>query len=201
MGEIYEKEFYQAGRGRYFGWFFFLMGIAMFVVPLCYPSHKNWYVPLIFMGVGAATGLFGAYFAFTKAGVKLDPDRKKVRTWIKFIIHKEEVHSLGKFKRVCVAKEYSSSDDSIVIYYVVRLEGDKKNESLAGQYEDSAVMELGTAMAGLVGKKERMLRWANMNLLNLMQFGEKELEAARKEAAHIAALIDFPVVEDLDETD
>ena len=84
-------------------------------------------------------------------------------------------------------------------YYVVRLEGDGGEHSLRNQHQNSRGLALAETFAGMAGKADRFNRWASMNMVTLAQFSSHQLATARTEAARIAKLIDYPVVEDLDE--
>ena len=109
--------------------------------------HNDWYVPLLFIGVGLIVGLFGLYFAISKNGIVIDASQKIVITWVQFFKRKEERYQLNQFSRVGVVKEYGSSDDTTVEYYVVRLEGDKQ--------EDAQVYAFAEEVAGSDGKAGR----------------------------------------------
>ena len=54
-------------------------------------------------------------------------------------------------------------------------------------------------LLAVMERRDVFKRWASMNLVDLMRFEDNHLGQARQEAARIAALIDFPIVEDLDE--
>jgi MFS family permease len=200
----YETAQFRAGRGRYIGMVIGVIGLGTALTPLYYfliegVVHRDWRVPYLFAGVGLLVAVFGSYFAFSKIGAVIDPDMMSVVTWSRFLRRKAQTHRLGDYSRVCVATEYASSDTGTNTYYVVRLEGDRREDSLRSQYRGSRVLTLSETVAGLAGKAERFNRWASMNMLTLAQFDSHELATARSEAASIAALIDYPVVEDLDE--
>ena len=200
----YEFAQYRAGRGRYIGMVLGLIGLGTALVPVYYLVvegfvHRDWYVPYLFVGFGGCFALFGSFFAFTKTGSVIDPLERSVVTWSRFLRRKEQSHRLGDYSRVCVTKEYASAEDDIVTYYVVRLEGDHAEGSLRNQYQNSRILALAQTVAGMAGKADRFNRWASMNMVTLAQFDSHQLATARYEAARIAKLIDYPVVEDLDE--